>query len=237
LILVGLLLPGSGGSPTLHSFLKPDLWWLVASGACISALFFLVSFAGDRHSHSHVKSRLGAVIKPMLLLVPAPFILAFGKAEYGADALTGRLTLKRTHQARNVQPAETEALGAPASAAVPSTATNDSVYSADLMDLLYMPEEHLGRRVKTRGMMYQGDAIPENHLYCYRYVMVCCAADAMPVGVFIDKPDSVAFDKDAWYEIEGTVLADSIDGYFIVKMDNAVMRPVKKPETTWLYPR
>jgi uncharacterized membrane protein YcgQ (UPF0703/DUF1980 family) len=59
----------------------------------------------------------------------------------------------------------------------------------------------------------------------------------MPVGVFIDKPDSVTVANDAWYEIEGTVQPDSVDGYSVVKMDDAVMRPVSKPETTWLYPR
>jgi len=99
LILTGLLLPRSAASPALHSFLRPGLWWLVASGALISLLFFLVSFAGDRHTHSHVKSRMGGVIKPLLLLAPAPFILAFGNAEYGADALAGRLTMRTSQQA------------------------------------------------------------------------------------------------------------------------------------------
>ncbi|MBD3422348.1 MAG: TIGR03943 family protein, partial [Chitinivibrionales bacterium] len=238
LILAGLLLPGSSGSPTLHSFLKPGLWWLVATGALISALFFLVSFAGDRHTHSHVKSRMGALLKLVLLVVPVPFILAFGKAEYGSDALAGRLTMKRTQQAGYSKPiaASTgaEALETP-SAQQP--ADKDSVYQADLMELLYAPESFFGRRVKTTGMMYQGDEIPEHYLYCFRYVMVCCAADAMPVGVFIDKPDSGTVEKNAWYEIEGTIHPDSLDGYSILKLDEAVMRPVQKPEVTWLYPR
>jgi uncharacterized repeat protein (TIGR03943 family) len=265
LILIGLFLPNGNGPPAFHSFLRPDLWWLVASGALISVLFFLVSFAGDRHAHSHVKSRMGARIKPLLLLVPAPFILAFGKAEYGADALAGRLTMKRTQQAGYSssmkasgpsQPAETAS--GPIEAAVPPVATNDSVnstqaespeadtprdadeasaYRANLMTLLYAPESFAGMRVTTTGMMYQGNEFPENYLYCFRYVMVCCAADAIPVGVFIDKPQNFVFKKDAWYEIEGVVQPDSVDGYSVVKLNDAVMRPVPKPRVTWLYPQ
>ncbi|MBD3243879.1 MAG: hypothetical protein GF331_25025 [Chitinivibrionales bacterium] len=59
----------------------------------------------------------------------------------------------------------------------------------------------------------------------------------MPVGVFIEKADSIAVEENAWYEIEGTVRPDSLDGYFVVKLDEAVMRPVSKPKITWLYPR
>jgi uncharacterized repeat protein (TIGR03943 family) len=232
-LLGGLLMPGSGGSPTLHSFLKPDLWWLVALGSIISALFFLVSLPRDRHTHSHVNSRMGGLMKPLLLLAPVPFILAFGKAEYGSDALGARLTMRRTRQAGYSTSAEAEAL----EAGPPPDTAEESAYRANLMELLYAPESLSGRRVKTTGMMYQGSDIPEGHLYCFRYVMVCCAADAVPVGVFIEKPDSVAFKKDAWYEIEGTVHPDSLDGYYVVKLDDAVMRPVPKPETTWLYPR
>ncbi len=225
-ILVGLLLPDGNGEKALHSFLKPGLWWLVAAGGSISGLFFLVSFAGDRHEHNHVKSRAGAVAKLLLLVVPVPFILSYGKAEYGTAALANRLALK------SIQRAESTAIKGG-----PRKTNTDSVYRADLMALLYAPESFHGQRVKTTGMLYQGEEIPEDYAYCFRYVMVCCAADAMPVGVFIDKPDSLVVEKDAWYEVEGKIRTDSLDGIFVVKMDDAVMRPVQKPEQTWLYPR
>jgi putative membrane protein len=232
-ILAGLLLPAGNGPPALHSFLRPDLWWLVAAGALISVLFFLVSITRDRHTHSHVKSRMGAVIKPLLLLAPASFILAFGKAEYGADGLAGRLTMKRAQQAGY---SKLKAAEAP-QAAAPGSVANVPVYRADLLQILNEPESFTGRRVKTTGMLHEGRQIPENHLYLFRYVMVCCAADAIPVGVFIEKADSVAVKENAWYEIEGVVRPDSLDGCFVVKLDEAVMRPVSKPKTTWLYPR
>ncbi len=225
-ILVALLLPDSNGSPALHTFLLPGLWWLVAAGAVITFLFFIVSLKGDQHSHSHVKSRMGAIIKLLLLIVPASFIVTFSKAEYGTDGLASRLVMKRIQKV-----AETP------NVAIPRVTAKDSLYHPDLGELLYAPESFYGQRVKTIGMMYLDSPISDAYLYCFRYVMVCCAADALPVGVFIDKPDTIAVESDAWYEVEGIVRPDSVDGYFIIKMDEAIMRPVESPKNPWLYPR
>lgn len=225
-ILVGLLLPNSNGERALHSFLKPSFGWLVGLGAVITFLFFVVSFGNSHHAHSHVKSRLGAVIKLLILVLPVPFILAFGKAEYGSDALANRLTMGGSSRAGYADITDK-----------PETWSKDSVCRADLMAITFAPESFDGQRVNTTGMVYRGGEIPEGYLYCFRYVMVCCAADAIPVGVFIREPDSIVVEKDAWYEVEGVVRPDSLDGYFVVKLDEAVMRPVQKPEQTWLYPR
>ncbi len=225
LLLVSLLLPDNNGATTLHTFLKPDLWWLVAGGALIYVMFLLVPFSDCGCTHNHVKSRVGAFIKPLILLAPAPFILAFGNAEYGTDGLATRLVK------RNIQ-LETSTK----SLTVPELGDRDSIALTDFLKLTTEPESFLGRRVKTIGMLYQDGQGSDDYLLGFRYVMSCCAADAMPVGVLINKPQDFILEKDAWYEFEGTVQPDSIEGYFVIKMDDVLIRPIEKPSQTWLYP-
>ncbi len=224
LILVGLFLPGSSGAPVLHTFLNPDLWWLVSGGALIYLLFFLVSFSSSGCMHDHVKSRVGAFVKPLIILAPAPFILAFGNAEYGSDGLATRMIMKNVQLERS-----TDTL------TDPDLADQDSTILTDFLKLSNEPESYIGRRVKTIGMLYQDGQGSDDYLLGFRYVMSCCAADAMPVGVLINKPEGFVLEKDAWYEFEGTVKPDSIEGYFVVKMDDALIRPIEKPSQTWLY--
>ncbi len=225
LLLVSLLLPDSSGAITLHTFLKPDLWWLVSFGALIYLTFLLVPFSECGCGHNHVKSRVGAFVKPLILLAPVPFIVAFGNAEYGSDGLSTRLVKKSIQLETSIN-----------SSILPELGGTDTVAQTDFLKLSNEPESFIGRRVKTIGMLYQDGQGPDDYLLGFRYVMSCCAADAMPVGVLIKKPQDFILDKNAWYEFEGTVQPDSIEGYFVVKMDDVFIRPIEKPSQTWLYP-
>jgi uncharacterized repeat protein (TIGR03943 family) len=225
LLLVSLLLPDSSGALTLHTFLKPDLWWLVSFGALIYFTFLLVPYSECGCGHNHVKSRLGAFVKPLILLAPIPFIVAFGDAEYGSDGLSTRLVKKNLQLKTST-----------ASVTGPELIGRDTTALTDFLKLSNEPESFIGRRVKTIGMLYQDGQGSEDHLLGFRYVMSCCAADAMPVGVLINKPEGFVLEKDAWYEFEGIVKPDSIEGYFVVKMDDVLIRQIEKPSQTWLYP-
>lgn len=225
LLLVSLLLPDNSGAITLHTFLKPDLWWLVTFGALIYLTFLLVPFSDCGCGHNHVKSRMGAFIKPLILLAPVPFILAFGNAEFGTDGLATRMIMRSAQLETSTKSLTDQDLG-----------ERDSTELTDFLKLTTEPESFLGRRVKTIGMLYQDGQGSDDYLLGFRYVMSCCAADAMPVGVLINKPRDFVLEKDAWYEFEGTVQPDSIEGYFVIKMDDVLIRPIEKPSQTWLYP-
>ena len=224
-VLFGLLTPRNG-QPVFHAILRPGLWWLIAAGAVITAIFFIISIVNKHAPQEHITTRSGAAIKALLLALPAMFILSSGSAEFGSDVVANRFTLQNTRRKGPQSPS-----------LQPGSLRTDSVYDVDLVELVYSQEAISGKRTKTIGMIYRSKDLPEGYDYCFRYVMTCCAADAMPVGVFIRRQDSVNIEEKSWYEIEGTVTPDSLDGFFVVKLEDAIIRKIPKPEQTWLYPK
>jgi uncharacterized repeat protein (TIGR03943 family) len=224
-ILFGLLAPRNG-QPAYFAILKPSLWWLITSGAVITALFFIVTFIKKNTSQEHITTKFGITIKALLLALPAIFIISFSSTEYGSDVVANRFALQNTLRNSPQYPSFQQ-----------DSLRLDSVYSFDLVELYYKPEAISGKRAKTIGMIYRSDDLPEGYDYCFRYVMTCCAADARPVGVFIKQQDSLSIEEKAWYEIEGTVTTDSLDGFIVVKLEDSIIREIPKPENTWLYPK
>jgi hypothetical protein len=55
-----------------------------------------------------------------------------------------------------------------------------------LLELLSDPEDFEGSNVTLLGIVHRDKRLPTNAFYCYRLVMICCAADATPAGVIVE---------------------------------------------------
>ena len=59
-----------------------------------------------------------------------------------------------------------------------------------MLELLSDPEDFEGSNVTLLGIVHRDKRLPANAFYCYRLVMVCCAADGTPAGVIVEWPES-----------------------------------------------
>jgi len=224
--LVFLLLPFEK-NPVFHSFLNPKLMWLLLLGLFIFALFSFVALAGVNAGHDHGGGDFERIFKSTILLIPIPFIVTFSSAEYGSDVVENRMVFKE--QAKQSLPNELRFDDL-------QTHPADTVYQLNLMELMYYPARYLGRNARTKGMIYRGQQVPDGYDYCFRYAMVCCAADTMPIGIFIPKQDSIPIENNSWYEVEGVVKTDTLDGYLVAALDSLHISQTAKPENGWLFP-
>jgi putative membrane protein len=76
---------------------------------------------------------------------------------------------------------------------------------ATLLDLVSDPESFEGSTTTLIGMVHQDKRLPPGSFYCYRLLMVCCAADASPIGIIVKWPQTRALKKGAWVRVQGTV--------------------------------
>jgi putative membrane protein len=47
--------------------------------------------------------------------------------------------------------------------------------------------------------------LPKNNVICYRYLITCCAADAHPLFIVLQRPKGLAIENDAWISTRGKI--------------------------------
>ena len=65
------------------------------------------------------------------------------------------------------------------------------------------PASVSGQSVRVTGFVYRDAKCPKNTFVIARFVMMCCAADASPVGFSVQWPKADLFNKDEWVTITG----------------------------------
>jgi uncharacterized repeat protein (TIGR03943 family) len=94
-----------------------------------------------------------------------------------------------------------------------------------------------GKRVITEGMIYRGEKLPDKHLVIYRFLMVCCAADALPLNILVETDNPKEFEQDQWVCVEGILSLKNIEGLDSphIKADRITL--VTPPGNKYLCPR
>jgi uncharacterized membrane protein YcgQ (UPF0703/DUF1980 family) len=82
-----------------------------------------------------------------------------------------------------------------------------------------------------------GSSVSYKHLVIYRFLMVCCAADALPLSVLVEKDNPEEFEQDRWVSVEGILRLKSMGDLVSphIKVDRITL--VAPPGNKYLYPR
>ena len=87
-----------------------------------------------------------------------------------------------------------------------------------------------GLKVKTEGLAIEkGDGIKK--YYLVRFRITCCAADALPLAVEVQKPENLTVPNNQWVEVWGTIHLRA-EG-FLLQAEKVF--PVPKPQDLYLY--
>ncbi len=173
-----------------QAFLQPKLKPLLAAGALLSALFAASTLRARAHG---VSSGLGrALLKGVMLVLPIAFLWAVYGESLGSHALS-----KRAHIIGRTPGIDSGTQQS--SAQIPAAGTA----AVSLLDLTDRASELLGRTVSVEGMVSRAGGLPGDWILLFRFRIVCCAADAVPVGVMARGKGLEALKEDAWVRIEG----------------------------------
>ena len=234
------------------SFMRPEFAVILVLGA-VSLLIFMLSACTGTVLHEPERKLLPVAI----MLLPLFYYLNAQGVTLGGQAYskrsTGMLTL-------NAAPAQTSTAGAVSASADPIGAagtgeiTPDTVaaYYAEedqevaveeeltILDIYDFPQKYLGRRVKLSGMFHQEDAQITRDFgrklpLIYRFVITCCAADALPVAMFLDIVDTAGLEEGSWVEVEGEFTTFTQNGKTVPVITEPVVRRIEPPAEPYLY--
>ena len=187
-LLVGHHLPGkapSGGPPYLL-YIRAGLWPLLALGGVLLLAFTLATLPRLGRGGGSTGNIWGTGARTSLLLIP--LVYAFGAPSGGLSGFA--------FDQRYVSDATFSGMSA-------RTPAEDG--KATLVDIVAHLDALVGRSVETEVRVMLGEDWPPGHFMAYRFVIVCCAADARPVGVLVKLPVGTKVEQDQWARVTGVV--------------------------------
>jgi uncharacterized repeat protein (TIGR03943 family) len=203
-------------------FIRPELWPLLLGSFIILTLFLAAMFI--RHTSAR-RVALADWIRGGMLLLPLLYL--------------GSLITSANASGPNVYQLQTKTLGwsnttdsssdSDAAAFDPAHPAINLGYVARHMDSLQ------GQRVVTEGCVWHDDTRPANQIVIFRFVIVCCAADAIPVQAVVESPATKSLQNDHWVQVAGTLhIQTDANGDKIPVITADQLTPIPTPDEPFL---
>ncbi len=201
-------------------FLKPEFGFLIYTGLFICSAFFISGMF-------NLPSRLNNsdIMNGLIILMPVVFIFLSGSQTLSSYALT-----KRTLMSPNLDYIENKSVMDKADAQKAGEPIN-----VTLSRLLQNWPSYSKKQISIQGLLQQSLEGNDDYSLVFKYLISCCAADAIPVGIFIDKEKTKGFNDDDWVKVTGVVNLDKMDGNDIVVMSLDSIEIVEKPSKNAAY--
>lgn len=208
------------GQDELVRLLHPRLWWVVGAAFLIIFMFLLNSVIFE--SSSTEEGSLSSFCSLIVLLVPLAFFYIAKDAEFNAASLQTRgLQSEEGFFPRSIpRNFEDERFG------------NSSI---TFSKLLREPEEYAEQELEIVCRSFVDEKLPENVAMCYRYMMTCCAADAVPLFVFLMHSEGLVIENDRWIRTSGTVGVIERNGVQVPKLDITSFEYAEEPAVPWVF--
>ena len=167
-------------------------------------------------------------LQAAILIVPAIFLWTVYGQSLGSHALTQKAF-------------DTDAIDSLDS--LPQTPLEDvsgpdlTVMPASLLDLFKSSEKFEGKFVTTEGMVFNKDPIAADSFKIFRFAIVCCAADALPLQISVNSEKSRNFENETWVRVEGKFKTNKNSGRLVLSIDAQTVQviPTPPPEKQYLF--
>ncbi len=207
------------------AFLHPRFRLFLVGGAMLLAAFILVKLFGLKRRDTGWPLAMKCA-QALVLAAPLLFLATVVDQGMGTHAMTKKYTgMEQQTLARLLESGtdKTEAL--------------NPTPDVSLLDIARRMKQMDGRRIITEGLVYRPDIMPENYLTLFRFAIFCCAADALPVWVFVEKAGVEAFDDENWIRVDGTVQIVDFNGTDVpvIKADTIFKTATPSPGEQYLF--
>lgn len=216
LFLVWLL---TSGKSDLIRLIHPRLWW-VLSIAVVVLVFFLLSLIIPLKQAGKNNSILSELPGILILLIPLLYFLLAKEARLDGASLQMRLTQDDNGlYLNNLPPFEIY--------------DEPNLPDMSFSRILRQPEQYENQQVEIICQSFVDENLPENIAMCYRYLITCCAADALPAFVFLDHEQELEIENDRWIKVNGeaSVIRNNDMVFPSVKVEQFTY--VEEPDFPW----
>jgi uncharacterized repeat protein (TIGR03943 family) len=98
------------------------------------------------------------------------------------------------------------------------------------------PEAFAGQTVDVVGFVYRDEEMPADQFMVARFLIVCCVADAIPVGLPVHYAEAAHLELDTWVRVRGTFVAGEVWGEWLPVIAAEEVAVVSQPAQPYLYP-
>ncbi|HEY2584466.1 MAG TPA: TIGR03943 family protein [Tepidisphaeraceae bacterium] len=207
-------------------FIRAQLWPLLL-GTIIMFVLFLIAMYVRRQAAIARKATAAVWLRSALLLLPLAYMFPAMSDTASASGLNSFALRKRALGLDS---------GTDVSGGAPDQVPADGSRVISMGYILRHRHKLDGRRVVTEGRVFKDDSLPPGQVKLFRFVVVCCAADAMPVQALIASPLASSLKDDEWVRVDGTFHLLNEGGARVLQIDASKVDAIPAPAEPYLSP-
>ncbi|MBM9514403.1 TIGR03943 family putative permease subunit [Desulfogranum marinum] len=207
------------GRSDLVRLLHPRLWWVLGIAAVVLVLFLVSLVIPNRHAKSD-KPIFMELPGILILLVPILYFSIAAEARLDGTSLQNRIIQSDNGMYLN---------------SLPSFGIFDEPQSSGMVfsKILRKPKDFEGQQVEVVCRSLVNEKLPENIAMCYRYMITCCAADALPAFIFLSHTSEMKIENDRWVQINGPLSIIKNNGMEFPSVEIESLKYVEEPAFPW----
>ena len=198
------------------AFIQPKLWPLLIL-ALLLLLTFIAAFIYQFTRNQRHTVLSDTWIKSAIFFIPVVFLWAIYGQSLGGYAFSKRV----------LNP--DEMVSVPGTYKIPSFSKTTAENRISLLDLVRDTENYEGMRVVAEGMVYRAPHADESTFMLFRFAIVCCAADAIPVAILVKNTEAGNLNNDIWVRVEGLMNIETINGRRRPSIAAEIIQPIPAP--------
>jgi uncharacterized repeat protein (TIGR03943 family) len=228
-------------SQSFVAFLRPEFGLLLAVAHFVAMGFMLAAIIRPKTSEMDVP----AILRALVLLVPVLYSMAMPDTMLGNQAFKKRFIGTNNGAISRQAPPMLSSQGSennPDVTAPPEElegTQQKTPQERTILDIYRNPNMYIGQRVIFTGMIVHDEQFKKyfggRDAAVYRFLINCCAADALPLAIALDSDQADAFANDQWVQVEGIFEFEQINGKPVPMVSKPQIKPVKAPAVPYLF--
>lgn len=231
--------------------------WVIVAGVVLAAMalaLFLIrkpatDCCGCEHDHDHgeeehhhgmTSSNTGRLLTSFILIVPMVVAAMFSPDSYSASTVRNRGLIENSSGLGKMLPPESVS---PGSVLDYMEKTPDGYYSAEVVDFVFAADEpDLRNALDGQTVAVVGQILEEtennpngNRFKVMRMFMMCCAADARPVGVAVETEALPDIPEMSWIRVVAKATFQLEGGRNQPVLQAISVKKVDPPEESMLF--
>lgn len=98
------------------------------------------------------------------------------------------------------------------------------------------PRQFVGEQADVVGFVYRDSRFTDDQFWLARFTIVCCVADALPVGVVVQLPETgEAYPTDSWVRVRGHFEEQLVEDNLTLVLIADQIEHVERPAQPYLY--
>ena len=228
-------------SQSYVAFLRPEFGILLAIAQFVSLGFMLAAMIRPKTMQIDVST----ILRALVLLVPVLYSMVMPDTTLSNQAFKKRFIGTKNGAMSRQAPStlfsqEVKNNPDPASPTGEIEGTQqESPKELTILDIFRNPEPFKGQRVIVTGMIMHDEQLKPHFggrdTAVYRFMINCCAADALPLAIALDSDQADTFANDQWVQVDGIFDLQQIDDKPVPIFSKPRIKPVEAPAVPYLF--